>query len=465
MSGVLADRYASKEMREIWSREFKIKAERRLWITVLETQASLGFDVSPNVIEDYKKKINDINLASIDAREKVTKHDVKARIDEFNALAGHQKIHIGMTSRDLTENIELFQLSASLELAQLKAAALLKHLAEFAREYLEVPMVARTHNVPAQLTTLGRRAATWMEELIYSFSHLEDVLRRLPLRGIKGPIGTSQDLVDLFGDSSQIVENSVATESGFNQLLIAPAQIYPRSIDYEIVTALVQLAGSPSNIATNVRIMSGFGLVSEGFTKDQVGSSAMPHKINARLSERVNGLIAVLKGNAVMVQELVGNQWNEGDVSCSVVRRVALPDAFYAIDAILDTTIRIIRELDVQTDLIEKEVQNYLPFLVTTKLLSKAVQNGMGREDAHALIKKLSISANESLKQHGRNNLFELVSSESALGVTAEFINSIQQTANLTQNAIHQARQVIKKAQGISEKHPDSLLYTPIDSI
>jgi adenylosuccinate lyase len=465
MSDVLADRYASKEMREIWSREFKIKAERRLWITVLETQASLGFDVSPKVIEDYKKKIGDINLASIDAREKVTKHDVKARIDEFNALTGHQKIHMGMTSRDLTENIELFQLSASLELTQLKAAALLKHLAEFAREYLEVPIVARTHNVPAQLTTLGRRAATWMEELIYSFSHLEDILRRLPLRGIKGPIGTSQDFVDLFGDSSQKVENSVATELGFNQLLIAPSQIYPRSIDYEIVTALVQLAGSPSNIATNIRIMSGFGLVSEGFAKDQVGSSAMPHKINARLSERVNGLIVVLKGNVVMVQELVGNQWNEGDVSCSVVRRVALPDAFYAMDAILDTTMRIIRELDVQTNLIAKEVNDYLPFLVTTKLLSKAVQNGMGREDAHALLKKLSISANENLKQYGRNNLFELVSSEAALGMTTEFLNSVQEPSNLTRNAIHQAQQVIEKAQGILEKFPDSLTYKPIDSI
>jgi adenylosuccinate lyase len=465
MSDVLADRYASKEMREIWSREFKIKAERRLWITVLETQASLGFDVSPKVIEDYKKKIGDINLASIDAREKVTKHDVKARIDEFNALTGHQKIHMGMTSRDLTENIELFQLSASLELTQLKAAALLKHLAEFAREYLEVPIVARTHNVPAQLTTLGRRAATWMEELIYSFSHLEDILRRLPLRGIKGPIGTAQDLVDLFGDSNQIVEDSVATELGFNQLLIAPSQIYPRSIDYEIVTALVQLAGSPSNIATNIRIMSGFGLVSEGFAKDQVGSSAMPHKINARLSERVNGLIVVLKGNVVMVQELVGNQWNEGDVSCSVVRRVALPDAFYAMDAILDTTMRIIRELDVQTNLIAKEVNDYLPFLVTTKLLSKAVQNGMGREDAHALLKKLSISANENLKQYGRNNLFELVSSEAALGMTTEFLNSVQEPSNLTRNAIHQAQQVIEKAQGILEKFPDSLTYKPIDSI
>ena len=465
MSDVLTNRYASKEMREIWSREFKIKAERGLWITVLENQRLLGFDVSPNVIQDYKNKIEDINLASIDSREKVTRHDVKARIDEFNALAGHQKIHLGMTSRDLTENIELFQLSSSLELVQLKAAALLKHLAEFANENLEVPIVARTHNVPAQLTTLGRRVATWMEELIYSFSHVEDILRRLPLRGIKGPIGTSQDLFDLFGDSSQIIENSVATELGFNQLLIAPSQIYPRSIDYEIVTSLVQLAGSPSNIATNIRIMSGFGLVSEGFAKDQVGSSAMPHKINARLSERVNGLIAVLKGNAVMVQELVGNQWNEGDVSCSVVRRVALADSFYAIDAILDTTIRIIRELEVQIELITKEVNEYLPFLVTTKLLSQAVQNGMGREDAHALLKKLSISANENLKKHGRNNLFDLVSSEAVLGMTKEFLDSVQQTTSLTLNAIQQARKVIEIAQKLSEKIPDSLLYTPVDPV
>jgi len=211
--------------------------------------------------------------------------------------------------------------------------------------------------------------------------------------------------------------------------------------------------------------MSGFGLVSEGFAKDQVGSSAMPHKINARLSERVNGLTAVLKGNAVMIQELVGNQWNEGDVSCSVVRRVALSDAFYAVDAILDTTIRIIRELEVQIELIAREVNEYLPFLVTTKLLSQAVQNGMGREDAHALLKKLSISAKENLKKHGRNNLFDLVSSEAALGMTTEFLDSVQQTTSLTLNAIHQARKVIEKAQKVSEKIPDSLLYTPVDSV
>ena len=268
MSGVLADRYASQEMRDIWSREFKIKAERRLWISVLETQSSLGLDVLPSVIEDYRKNEDVVDLASIDSREKITKHDVKARIDEFNELAGHQKIHIGMTSRDLTENIELFQVSSSLKVVKVKAAALLKVLADFAQEYLELPLVARTHNVPAQLTTVGRRASTWMEELLFAFDHLQSLSNRLPLKGIKGPIGTSQDLLDLFGDSGAKIEDSVATALGFNEVLAAPSQIYPRSIDYEIVTALVQLAASPANVATNIRIMSGFGLVTEGFGKD-----------------------------------------------------------------------------------------------------------------------------------------------------------------------------------------------------
>ena len=465
MSGVLADRYASKEMREIWAREFKVKAERRLWVSVLETQHSLGLEVSSKVIEDYKRKIEEVDLTSIDAREAISKHDVKARIDEFNALAGHQKIHIGMTSRDLTENIELFQLSSSLVLVQKKAASLLKHLADFAFEYLEVPLVARTHNVPAQLTTIGRRTAGWIEELLFAFGHLQNLCERLPLKGIKGPIGTAQDLTDLFGDSGRVIEESIASELGFEAILNAPSQIYPRSIDYEIVSALVQLASSPSNVATNIRLMSGFGLVRESFGKEQVGSSAMPHKINARLSERVNGLTAVLKGNAVMIQELVGNQWNEGDVSCSVVRRVALPDSFYAIDAILDTTIRILSDLEVQHDAVEREVREHLPFLVTTRILNEAVKNGMGREDAYELIKKLTLIARENFLKHGENNLIDLVSKELMPGITPEFLTTIQTPLPLTQNAVRQVTVVIKEARHVIETFPDSLLYKPAESI
>jgi len=462
---ILADRYASSAMKEIWSAESKIRAERNLWITVMKTQAKLGFDIPAQAISDYEKVRDQIDLASIGARESISKHDVKARIDEFNELAGQQYIHIGMTSRDLTENIELFQLSSSLLLVQMKVAALFKFLAHFASENHKVPFVARTHNVPAQLITVGRRAATWIEELLFGFENLQNLSVRIPLKGIKGPVGTGQDLIDLFGESSHQIEDSVASILGFGKVLSAPSQIYPRSIDYEIVTALVQLAAAPSNIATNIRIMSGFGLVTEGFEAEQVGSSAMPHKINARLSERVNALNAVLKGNAVMIQELVGNQWNEGDVSCSVVRRIALPDSFYAIDAILDTTMRIIQDLNVRRERIEQEVKEFLPFLASTKMLSEAIKNGMGREDAHARIKAYSLAANENLRKYGSNNLIDLISVDSSLGFTSEFLNSIQDPSNFISNAVGQTWVMIDKALEVAESLPASLTYKPAFSI
>ena len=319
--------------------------------------------------------------------------------------------------------------------------------------------------MPAQLTTFGRRAATWIEELLFSFDNLENLCDRLPIKGIKGPVGTAQDLMDLFGNSSYEIEEAISKELDFTRVLTAPSQIYPRSIDYEIVTALVQLAGSPSNIATNVRIMSGFGLVSEGFEKDQVGSSAMPHKINPRLSERVNSLTAVLKGNVVMVQELVGNQWNEGDVSCSVIRRVALANSFYAIDAILDTTIRIIRDIVIHYEKIESEVSQNLPFLATTRLVSNLVENGKGREDAYAAIKKHVAASREHLRKSGTNNLFNLIQSDSSLEIGAEFLDDLRDPKNLIGYAKGQTEAVVAKAMAVIKLYSDSLTYSPSNSI
>ena len=465
MSGVLAERYASDQMRDIWSRTYKIKAERELWISVLKAQAKAGLEISDSVIADYVKTKDEIDIASIDKREMVTKHDVKARIDEFNSLAGHQKIHVGMTSRDLTENIELYQLRSSLVLVEMKSLALLRHLNEFISKYSELALVARTHNVPAQLTTLGRRFATWGEELTFAFTHLKQLSSRLPLKGIKGPIGTSQDLQDLFGDGYLEIEQGIAKELGFENLLEAPSQIYPRSIDFEVVSSLLQIAAAPSNIAINIRIMSGYGLLSEGFGRDQVGSSAMPHKINARLSERVNGLTAILKGHLVMVQELLGNQWNEGDVSCSVVRRVALPDAFYAIDAILDTTMRILTDLTVDTDSVDSEVKKYLPFLLTTKILALAVKKGLGREDAHSLIKAHSITASQNLKSKQVNNLLALVAEDKRLGMSLIELESLAKPGELVTGAIRQTYTFLKTSQKLVNSNPDAIAYRPKESI
>jgi len=465
MVSILGERYASIEMHKIWSREFKVKAERNLWLAVLETQISLGLQVDIEILKDYKNVVDLIDLKSIDSRELATKHDVKARIDEFNSLAGHEAIHIGMTSRDLTENVETFQMVSSINLVRLKVAALLYHLAKLAQDHIEVPIVARTHNVPAQLTTLGRRFAIWIEELLFALQHLQDLLDRLPIKGIKGPIGTSQDLSDLFGDSSSRIEKSVAALLALDEVLEAPSQIYPRSIDYEIVTTLVQLSASPSNIATNVRIMSGYGLVSEGFEESQIGSSAMPHKVNPRLSERVNSLTSVLKGNAVMVQELVGNQWNEGDVSCSVVRRVALSDSFYAIDAILDTTIRIVRGLVIDHQEIKSEVDKNLPFLTTTRLMSLILESGKGREEAYSVVKKHVISARENLKRSGFNNFYDLIQADKSLGIEEATLSNLRNPQNLIGRAKEQTEMIINRAITIANAYPDSLTYKPEDSV
>jgi adenylosuccinate lyase len=388
---VLANRYASKEMREILSAESKIKAERSLWIEVMKFQAqTLG--IPADAIAKYESVLAKIDLASIDEREKKSRHDVKARIDEFNALAGYEYIHLGMTSRDLTENIEAAQILAALKLIQERTASLLFQIAKKAELYKALPIVGRSHNVPAQITTLGKKFATVAEELLFAFERLNYLIERYPLRGFKGPVGTAQDMSDLIG-SAKDFERAIAKSLGFSRTLDSTGQVYPRSFDFDVISALVQLSAAPSNLATNIRLLAGFELVSEGFTPNQVGSSAMPHKMNSRSCERINGLAVVLRGYLSMISEISGDQWNEGDVSDSVVRRVALSDAFFALDAIFETTLTVLNEFGIFETNIKNEIEEQLPFLTTTKILVAAVKAGAGRETAHEALKELSTKA------------------------------------------------------------------------
>ena len=342
---VLASRYASDAMTHLWSAEHKIVLERQLWIAVLKAQADLGVDVPDGVIAAYEEVIDKVDLASIDDRERVTKHDVKARIEEFCALAGHEHIHKGMTSRDLTENVEQLQIRASLELVRDRLVTILARLAERAAEHAATVMAGRSHNVAAQATTLGKRFANAGEEVLIAHQRIDELIARYPLRGIKGPVGTQQDQLDLMeGDVERLdqLEEAVRRHLGFGAVLTNVGQVYPRSLDLDVVSALVQAAAGPSSLATTIRLMAGHELVTEGFLPGQVGSSAMPHKMNTRSCERVNGLTHVLAGHLAMVTSLAGDQWNEGDVSCSVVRRVALPDAFLAFDGLAETFLTVL---------------------------------------------------------------------------------------------------------------------------
>ncbi len=389
VTDVLADRYAGAAMVAIWSPRGKVVAERRLWVAVLEAQQDLGIDLPDGVVEAYRAVIDQVDLDSIRERERVTRHDVKARIEEFCALAGHQHIHKGMTSRDLTENIEQLQIRDSLRLARDKLVAVVCALGRRAAEYAELVMVGRSHNVPAQATTLGKRFANYGEEALAALGRLEDLLSRYRLRGLKGPVGTQQDQLDLLGgevDKVAELERRMAGGLGFEKVLESVGQVYPRSLDYDVVSALVQVSSAPANLARTIRLMAGQGLMSEGFRSGQVGSSAMPGKRNARTSERICGLSAVVQGYAAMVTSLVGDQWNEGDVSCSVVRRVALPGAFLALDGQLEATLTVLNELAVFDKELNDELTTHLPALLATPLLMAAVAAGANREEAHRAI-------------------------------------------------------------------------------
>ncbi|GAA2889080.1 adenylosuccinate lyase [Pseudonocardia halophobica] len=464
---VLAARYASPELVEIWSPEYKIVLERRLWIAVLKAQRDLGVDVPEQAIADYERVVEQVDLASIAERERVTRHDVKARIEEFNALAGHEQVHKGLTSRDLTENVEQLQMRLSLELVRDRTVAVLARLARRASEYAELVMAGRSHNVAAQATTLGKRFASAADELLVAYRRLEELRARYPLRGIKGPVGTAQDMLDLLdGDAAKLaqLESRVAGHLGFAGVFTSVGQVYPRSLDHDVCSLLVQLGAAPSSLATTIRLMAGQELATEGFKPGQVGSSAMPHKMNTRSAERINGLQVVLRGTASMAAELAGAQWNEGDVFCSVVRRVALPDAFFALDGLYETTLTVLDEFGAYPAVIARELDRYLPFLATTKVLMAAVRAGVGRETAHEVIKEHAVGVALAMREKGQqdNDLVERLQADERLGLPAGLLDGLlADPLSFTGAATAQVAAVVAQVAEITDALPEAAAYTP----
>jgi adenylosuccinate lyase len=464
---VLATRYAGADLAAIWSPEHKIVLERQLWIAVLTAQRDLGVDVPDGVIEAYEKVVDQVDLASIAARERVTRHDVKARIEEFCALAGHEQIHKGVTSPDLTENVEQLQIRAALELVQGRMVATLKRLADLAAQYDALVMTGRSHNVAAQATTLGKRFASAAEELLVAHERVTELIARYPLRGIKGPVGTAQDQLDLLGgDTARLaeLEQRVADHLGFSRVLDSVGQVYPRSLDWDVLTALVHAAAGPSSLATTIRLMAGNELVTEGFKPGQVGSSAMPHKMNTRSCERVNGFAVLLRGYTSMVGELAGDQWNEGDVSCSVVRRVALADGFFAADGLFETFLTVLDEFGAFPAVVERELARYLPFLATTKVLMAAVRKGVGREVGHEAIKEHAVAVALEMREVGsaENDLFDRLAGDARLSLTREEIAAaVADPLSFTGAAREQVAAVVARVEAVVAENPTAAAYTP----
>ncbi len=464
---VLAERYASPALQAIWSAEGRIVLEREFWISVMKAQRDLGLDVPKESIAAYERVMHQVDTASIMAREKITRHDVKARIDEFNSLAGHEQVHKGMTSRDLTENVEQLQVFRSLLLVRDKTVCALRHMRERAEQWSDLVLTARTHNVAAQPTTLGKRVAMFGEELLGSLFVLENLIASYAVRGLKGAVGTQMDQLSLFaGDAAKVtdLENRVVAHLGMPAVWTNVGQVYPRSLDFRVVAALTDLCAGPSSFCKTLRLMAGHETAGEGFAPGQTGSSAMPHKMNSRSCERVNGFHVILKGYLGMAAGLAGDQWNEGDVSCSVVRRVMLPDAFFATDGMFETFLTVLGQMDAFEAVIAAETARYLPFLMTTTILMEAVKAGVGRETAHKAIKDHALETVNDLRtgKAFRNNLMERLAKDSRLGVSRGTLDAIlAQGVSESGAAKAQIAAFADAVRKLEAAHPDAAAYSP----
>jgi adenylosuccinate lyase len=319
--------------------------------------------------------------------------------------------------------------------------------------------------VPAQPTTLGKRLAMFGQEMLLAHGRLEDLISRYPVRGLKGAVGTQLDQLTLLGgdtDKVDQLESRIIKHLGFKAKFNAVGQVYPRSLDFDTVSALHQVGAAAASCATTLRLMAGAGLVTEGFQEGQVGSSAMPHKVNARNCERVCGFSTILSGYVTMTAGLAGHQWNEGDVSCSVVRRVALPDAFYAIDGLFETYLTVLRQMEAFPAAIAAENQRNLPFLATTTILMEAVKNGAGRETAHEAIKEHALAAAKALRNGGDADLLSRLAGDKRVGLGKKKLTDVlSESDRFVGAAAHQVDGFVDKVEPLVKRHKGAAEYRP----
>lgn len=464
---VLAERYASAAMKSIWSAEGRIVLEREFWIAVMKAQKDLGLDIPAEAIAAYESVKDNIDIDSIQARERITRHDVKARIEEFCDLAGHEHIHKGMTSRDLTENVEQLQIWRSMQIIRDKAVATLARMSALAEEWKTLPLAARTHNVAAQTTTMGHRVAMFGEDILHGLGAWISQMERYAVRGLKGAVGTQLDQLSLFGKEADKVaelEERICAHLGIPSKWTNVGQVYPRSLDFAVVSGLVELTAGCASFTKTLRLMAGHELATEGFAKGQTGSSAMPHKMNARSCERVNGFHVILKGYLAMIAGITGDQWNEGDVSCSVVRRCVLPDSFFAADGLFETFLTVLNQMGVYEAVVRAELDRYLPFLMTTTFLMEAVKRGVGRETAHEVIKEHAVAVSNGLRSGtlAKNDLLDRLGVDPRLGIDRSELGRIfEANAGDTGMAGRQVDTFCNAIESLVSRYPDGASYTP----
>lgn len=427
----LNSRYASDEMKRLFSDDTKFRLWRKLWIALAEAQKELGLDISDEQIAQMKQFADDINYDVVKAKEKELRHDVMAHIHAFGeqATLARPIIHLGATSCFVTDNADIIIMFEGMKLIRKKLVNCIKVLSEFALKYKDMPALGFTHFQPAQLTTVGKRAMLWVQDLVMDLDFLEYVMSHSYLRGVKGTTGTQASFMALFnGDEEKVkkLDELVCKKMGFGKSYPLTSQTYSRKYDFMVLSALSNISQSAYKFANDIRLLQHLKEIEEPFEKTQVGSSAMAYKRNPMRCERICALARYVMVNVQNPLFTASVQWLERTLDDSANRRIAIPEAFLAVDAILNLYHNVASRLVVYENMIKKHIEQELPFMATENILMEAVKRGGDRQDLHEKIRRYSMEAARNVKEFGReNNLIELICNDKDFGLSKDEIYAI----------------------------------------
>jgi adenylosuccinate lyase len=443
-SSPLAERYASKAMLELWSAQTRHGLWRRLWLALAESQKALGIDIPDAALKEMKAHLDDIDFKAVAEYEKRFRHDVMAHVHAFGdvAPAARGKIHLGATSAYVTDNADLIQMRRGLELLRTRAVAVVAKLAVFAKQWRAEPTLGYTHLQSAQLVTVGKRATLWMQDLVLDIAELDNRILNLPLRGVKGTTGTQATFLDLFkGDHAKVreLDRRVVKAMGFTVSIPVSGQTYTRKLDATILSAVSGLAASAAKFASDIRMLQAFGEIEEPFEKEQIGSSAMAYKRNPMRSERINSLARFVMSLEPNANQTHSVQYFERTLDDSANRRLAIPEAFLATDAILVIWENIASGLEVHPARIRARINDELPFMATEQIIVRAVERGGDRQAMHEIIRRHSVEAARAMKDEGKpNDLFARLAADKEFGVPMDDIKAATDPARFVGRAPQQ---------------------------
>ncbi|MDX1358335.1 MAG: adenylosuccinate lyase [Clostridia bacterium] len=442
-------RWASDEMRYLFSQEKKFTTWRKIWVALAEAEKELGLNITSEQIRELMENIGNLDLVRAAYHEKQTRHDVMSHILTYGEQCPEAKpiIHLGATSCFVGDNTDILIMKEALELIRVKLAAVMSNLSDFAMKYKDMPTLGFTHYQPAQLVTVGKRASLWLQDLLLDLDELDFVIDKLKLRGAKGTTGTQASYLELFdsdGEKAKKLDKIVSEKLGLSDSYDVTGQTYPRKTDSRILNILSQIAQSAHKFATDLRLLQNLKEIEEPFGEKQIGSSAMAYKRNPMRSERICGIARLVINNALNGASTASVQWFERTLDDSSNRRVSISEAFLGVDSILNLYINITKGMVVYPGVIKKHINEELPFMATEAILMNSVKRGGDRQELHEKIRVYSMQAARNVKENGlANNLIELIAGDEDFGITIGELNEILDPINFIGRAPEQTEEFI----------------------